>query len=321
MLSDDDINDDLLEEDDDDEQLDMNDEACFISKKEMARISTDKRKKLELNKEIKAFVNFIKMYFSSYSARRSPYVFFNIVEDPNVLIMSNTDGSLFTQANSGELGFHVVEFKEPLQGYLSQLKETLLLDNTNCPYVVNISQYLSVLNKYKKEGVDVWALENGSIVANVAGDTKHTDKDIFASPIKNFNVVGSIKYWYEYATKLRLAIMSYPNIDMDLDPDVAMEKAYIKAELDITEFKNADGVLVFPNHKPTMTPLLFDGVSTPSLKEFIRKKKEDEQYKYTLNTWVERDEYFRLMTQYEDEYIYAISMKPNVCYYPLPIRK
>lgn len=321
MLSDDDINDDLLEDEDDDGLLDLDDDACFVSKKDRARISTDKRKKLELNKEVKAFVNFIKTYFSSYSARRAPHVFFNIVEDPNVLILSNTDGSLFTQSNSGELGLHVVEYKEPVQGYLSQLKETLLLDGTKHPYVVNISQYLSTLNKYKKEGTDVWALEDGRIVANVSGDTKHTDKCIFASPIKNFNVVSSIKYWYEYAINLRLAIASYPNIDMDLDPDVTMVKAYTKAPLDITDFKHNDGTLVFPNHRPEMSPILFDGVGTPSLKEFVKKKKEEEQYSYTLNAWVERDEYFRLMTQYEDDNIYAISMKPNVCYYPLPIRK
>lgn len=315
MYNDDDIDNDLLEED-----LDINDEELFISKGEIERINIDKRKKLELNKEAKAFVNFIKTYFSSYSARRSPYVFFNIVKDSNVLIYSNTDGSLFTQFNSGELGMHVVEFKDPVQGYLSQLKETLLLDTKKRPYVVNVSLYLSILNKYKKEGVDVWTLENGNIVANVSGDSTHTDKNIFATPIKNFNVVGSIEFWYEYVQTLSLNIQTYPNLDIDLDPNVIMERAYTKADLDLTMFKYTDGSLVFPNHKSEISPILFDGVGTPSIKEFIKKKKSDE-FKYTLQAWVEKGEYFRLMTKYEDTDIYAISLKPHVCYYPIPIRK
>lgn len=317
--------DDLLEDDDfgldeDDDSFSPAQISEVVEKAiDLPIIAKPEKTARQLQKEAKQTRDFRKKYFSSLTARRSHITYFGVGDTEHTLMQSNTAGNYFSSVMAAELGFHVIHFKKEWER-VEDLKQDLLLTDPKKVYIANIPAFLAQVNKFKLDNVRVWKTEDRKIVCTKKDTTEFDPKkQLVAYSVSNFHLLSTVQKWYDYVKAINEEhAAKHPHQWMDLNKDPNVIGITVCSEIDITKFLKSDGSPVFTGYVPILQPILFDGIGTPSTKEFV-KKQENSTYK--LYAWVEEDAYVRIMTVYEDDTVLVKSMKPNLCFYPMPLSK
>lgn len=286
---------------------------------DLSLLEQPKKTVRQLQKEAKQTRDFRKKYFSSLTARRSHITYFGIGDSEHTVIQSNTAGNYFSSVMAAELGFHVIHFKKEWER-VEELKQNLLITDPQKIYLANVPAFLAQVNKFKLDNVQVWKTDDRKIVCTQKGVTEYDPKkQLVAYSISNYHLISAVQRWYEYAKSLDEShAQKHPHQWVELSKDPNMVGITVYAEIDITKFLKSDGTPVFTGYFPILQPILFDGIGTPSTKEFIKKQ---EDCTYRLYAWSEEDAYVRIMSIYEDDTVLVKSMKPNLCFYPMPLAK
>lgn len=269
-------------------------------------------KKITISKEDKPFIEWVKRYFSSLTARRCPFIYFNVFENKNVVLLTNTEGKLFNVFSAGELSFHIIEFKQNLD-YLNRLKE-LLLVGENSIELRKIPTWLSWVNKCGLEPVVVFhcAVKNVFVISHIDfADREYKPKQIIGIKYDEYIMASILIKWATYFSKIEKEFTTYIEVPVDKTPK--MENILLFEPIDLSEFIR-DGEHIYKNCKP-LNIISFDGFSTPSLKEFINKTKTE--YTYIRRLWLESVNCLRTMTYFEDDLVKIRSSRPNMGWYPI----
>lgn len=270
-------------------------------------------KKVKINKEDKDFLEWVKRYFSSLTARRCPFAYFNIFDNKNIVILSNTEGGLFSVFHAGELSFHIIEFKDKLD-YLNRLKELLMIGDTTIE-LRKIPTWLSWVNKCGLDPVLIFhcSVKNVFVVSHLdLADQEYHKKQILGFKYEDFIIVNRLVEWAQYFNKIEQTYPIYMEEKVDITPK--MENILIFEHIDLNKLQQ-DGKPVYENYLP-LRVISFDGFSTPSLKEFINKTKSE--YTYVRRIWSETPGCLRTMTYFEDPDVRIRSSRPNMGWYPIP---
>lgn len=311
--------DDFGMDDDDDTLLSTPVSESMDKAVDLSIIAKPEKTVRQLQKEAKQTRDFRKKYFSSLTARRSHITYFGIGDKEHTVIQSNTAGNYFSSVMAAELGFHIITFKNEWER-VEELKQDLLITDPQKVYLANVPAFLAQVNKFKLDNVQVWKTEDRKIVCTQKDTTEYDPKkQLVAYSISNFHLLSTVQRWYEYAKAIdETHAEKYPHQWIELNKDPNMVGITVYAEVDLTKFLKSDGSPVFTGYYPILQPILFDGIGTPSTKEFVKKQ---ENSTYRLYAWTEEDAYVRIMTVYEDDTVIVKSMKPNLCFYPIPLSK
>jgi len=270
-------------------------------------------KKVKITKEDKIFLEWIKRYFSSVTARRCPFAYFNVFENKNIVILSNTEGGLFSVFHAGELSFHIIEFKDNLE-YLHRLKEILMVGDTTIE-LRKVTTWLSWVNKCGLDPIVIFhcSTRRVFVVSHLElADQEYHKKQIIGFKYEDFIIVNRLVEWAQYFDNIEQKYPIYMVEKVDIHP--RMENILIFEYINLDQLKSEDKQ-IYENYHP-LKVISFDGFSTPSLKEFINKTKSE--YSYIRRTWAETPGCLRTMTYFEDPDAKIRSSRPNMGWYPIP---
>lgn len=259
----------------------------------------------------KEFLTNCKKYLVSITSSRAQYCYFNFVN--NAVILSNSTSGGKGQAHGdrlmdftvGELALHFVHFKD-LEFY-KQLREFLNVpeDKFYCVHIVNL---MSIINTVGIDNIDV-SYEDGYTVFKAAGDCTVNDKNKVGFEVIDFHVIKSILTWKDHIFKV---IGDNNCVETAVDINATSDNGLYFTELNIKEL-HLDKY--YPNVKPTIKFLAFDGLTTVSIKSFIKKIKKS-NYNLKRFVWVENDLIYSYSV-FEDDFVKVISYRPNIASLPL----
>lgn len=264
----------------------------------------------------KAFLAFIKRYFTSISARRTPYAFFNFTSDPYVVALSNSDSELFHTYHAGNLSFHYLEFKQldheaeyPDKQYLDKLKEVLLIKD-GVPTVRHLPNWMSAVNKYTLNELVLHPdpANNDWLVAGTADldiTEPYEKRQIVGYDLVDHMVLERVQSFYQYAKELWAK--SDNILTSSLVDDTTASGCIFFDAVDISQVRYNDE-LAYTHTKPIIH-IRFDGQSCPCLKEFVAKTKD--LYLYERKFWFETRDYVRHMVKFEDDHVCCMTLRPN----------
>lgn len=305
----------------------------------MGSMKTDK----QLSKE---FVDTLKSYFSSLSARGAKYLFLNVANLKNTFVISNGDYEMLTAYIPVMLSFHVIQFKDT--NFFTKFLEFLNL-RTDKPYVIRMSQILKAIKHNKFDDLTViyddynkmrLALTDSVIV--VDENTAYTDEDLddeiggddedednpFVDNSKYETITfQSVDVCGQPIDNLyALTILEDTVLEMvkkeEQIHEQALHHSYIPVSVEVNYFhgncfrlKVELQQLLFPNDTPehvrvldNLYAVLFDGLDVPSIKEFIKKRKTTTDLQLLL--WCNNGKTIQHMAMYDDENISILSMRP-----------
>lgn len=259
----------------------------------------------------KEFLTKCKKYLVSISSSRAQYCYFNFVK--NTVILSNSTSGGKGQAHGdrlmdftvGELALHFVHFKD-LEFY-KQLREFLDIpdDKFYCVHIVNL---MSIINTVGIDNLDV-SIIDGYKVFRAIGDLAVNDKNKVGFEVTDFHVIRALLTWKNHLFKV---ISDNQSVETGVDTEVTSDNGMYFTELNIREL-HLDKY--FPNVRPTIKFLSFDGLTTVSLKSFIKKIKSG-SYNLKRFVWVE-NELIYSYSVYEDNFVKVLSYRPNIASLPL----
>lgn len=270
----------------------------------------------------KVFMNTLRNYLGSISARSCQYAYFNVA--PNTIVLSNTTspppndehGDRLMDFSVGELGIHIIEFKDP--DFVVKLKQFLKINDTDY-YVIHIVNLISILNKFKLTALDVFENEIGEKVVINHGRKTYDKKNIVGSRVHNFHVVREIYNWYLKITEIGSTAhqQTCPWVEIPMNTQIFIHGRVYTIPIDTDAFKHLDGTPVFSHVNPKLNILGLDGLTSVSIQEFIKKLQPD-TFTFTNYFWVVGEHYVLSMTKFEDNIVKVRSSRPNILSIPIP---
>lgn len=266
----------------------------------------------------KIFVETCKMYLSSLSARACQYGYLNVA--PGRIILSNSTsmpkehGDRIMDFGIGELGLHFVYFKD--KEFLIKLKEFLKIPSSGC-YCLLVSNLVSILNKIKFDKLESFISEKGYHVLTAQGATDFTGKDIVAFPIYNFHIEKNLFDYWNYVQTIGSAEhrAEYPFCEFDLPVNPNIVKHIYFYSFDLKDFAKSNGEKIVTESQP-MRMMAIDGISNPSLQEFV--KKLSEPYTIKCYLWALSNSYVLSIIKFDNAVAQVISYRPNLLALRLP---
>lgn len=258
----------------------------------------------------KAYIAFLKKYFSSFCARKMVSSFTKVTQS-NQVFSTNTSGSLLDEVSSGNLAVALYTFKKH-QEYLDRLFSELLLESTRSMYLYKVIVYLSLFNKYK-ESLKIKRLSNTTI-AGIGNDEDIANidkKNYIAVLVTSQFIMRNVENVYTHVSHLQNregGSDKYVCIDLDITQCKCI-KPYIWYTFDLGIYGDT-----FKDCKQDMTLVWLDGMDIPSIYEFLNKQKH--QYRLQLVTRVFNNKYIRYGIEYEDDEVLCTIARPNMVLYP-----
>lgn len=257
--------------------------------------------------DVKQFTEFIKKYFISISSRRAVYAFFNVMENKNIVVLSNTDGELFGDFSPGELSFHYVEFKgKEALNYLKELKMIFCVGEEDVE-MRNVSVWFKYLNKVGFDKITVFdcPIRKCCVISDIeTADEAYKVDQIFGGIVHDSYLKFIITNYTNYM--LNLVNGKYPKISDSVNLKPKGNKNIHYETIDVSE--------LFPDCKE-VTIISFDGLSIPSLSDFITKNKIP--FSFTRTLYAETSMYLKWVYFYEDENVRITTLRPNIGVYPI----
>ncbi len=299
-------------------------------------------------KASKEFVKELKIYFSSLSARGAKYLFLNVAGIPRSFVITNGDYELLTGYVPVLLGIHLVTFKESnfYESFLDFLNFKI-----DKPYIIRISQLTKAFKDNGAHELDVIydQYQNMQVIVNsriLTGDDKDVEDviddsqteevvDLEENPFvdnskfetitfKSADICGQLVDNYHALGVLEDVVIdmndkkafleqeNVPHYETSITPDeeIVHSNYYrISIELDKLSISSA--------HTDVYT-ILIDGLDVPSLKEFVRKR---EQQNVTMLIWRPTSGSIQHMATYDDSQISVKSTRPFLAIFPLTKEK
>lgn len=263
-------------------------------------------------KNDKVFNKYVKMIFSSLTARTCIYVYFNII--PGVLIFSNSTESKAPHGNRimnysvSELSMHFVTLHKD---FLDDLYRVLCIPQ-NEVFCLNTKQLIAALSKIKYEEIVTFRDEE-LLVMHGKKDTKTCT--VIGEVIDNFHIIKYMHDWYyrveEMGTEEHKA--KYAWIEKAVDVTPVFFKNLYEVPIHTTDFvKNNERIF---KKDAVLHTVGFDGLTCVSLREFVKKLKEP----YSLKTYMfcADDRYILKITKFDNEMVSVKTIMPNVLTIPL----
>ena len=271
--------------------------------------------------EEKQFVQQCKLLFSSLSSRATQFAYFNVAKNTIILANSTTPdaeehGDRFMDYSVGELSLHILECKD--QEFYQKLVNFLGVPD-GVYFCVHIVNFLSLLGKFAMKELDRFIDTQGYTIIVNKGRTTYDKKNIIGWQLINFHVIKEIYQWHQsimyIGSEEHKQQVSYLQFPVDTQPVIVGRVFFIDLHVDLYRDKN--NVPVFRDMNPTVKLLCLDGLTVPSLKEFI-KKVSDKPFTFELFTWVVDNSYILSMTLFENEMVRVRTIRPNILAIPVP---
>ena len=259
----------------------------------------------------KEFLDKCKKYLVTISSSRAQYCYFNFCKNTVILCNSTSGGKGQAHGDRlmdftvGELALHFVTFKD--LEFFKQLREFLLVPETDF-YCVHIVNLMSLVNTIGKDDLEVTRL-NGYTVCKRASDENLVDKNKVGFMVTDFHVIKALITWTDH---IKTVVKQGALVETPVDVYATSDNGLYFTELNIEQL-HLDKY--YKNVEPTIKFLAFDGLTTVSLKSFIKKLKN---VKYDLKryVWVENNLIYSYAT-YEDSFVKVLSYRPNIASLPL----
>lgn len=244
-------------------------------------------------------------YLTSVSARRMQYCYFNFAGSNTVVVSNSTTkstaphGDRLMQFSVGELGFHIIKFKD--ENVLTRFKELLHIPSDKY-YCVQIVKLMSVLKKGNLSSLDITMNNNGEL---------YVDDVKYGSILYDFHVIMMIEIYIDTINQA-LRNKNVMITDIDLKPEIDGNVYYTK--IDPNDLRDKNGppwesrILKFP---------CVDGLTTVSLKTFIPKIKHE--YLFKRYFWYE-DIRIYSFARFSDEHVDIVTFRPNIVLIPIPTK-
>ena len=281
-----------------------------------------KKKALKKDDPERQFLDKLKLYFSSLTARSTQYAYFNL--DDNLVVLCNSTsgtpndvhGDKIMEYAVGELTFHFVYFKDTQ--FFNELRSFLKVPE-GLVYCVQILNVISLLNKAEKRSkIDIFTNEVGDQIGVLHGNKTYTKKNIFGYVVTSFHIVSALMQWCRVVGEIGSQAHrdKYPHLDIELDPNIPLTGRVFTLPVSTMDFKHSDGSLVFKDVMPQMRVLGLDGLTSVSLREFVRRIKK-QPYTLQLYLWSVDDSYVLHMTTFENDMVSVKTFRPNILATPI----
>ena len=244
-------------------------------------------------------------YLTSVSARRMQYCYFNFAGSNTVVVSNSTTkssaphGDRLMQFSVGELGFHIIKFKD--ENVLTRFKELLHIPSDKY-YCVQIVKLMSVLKKGNLSSLDITMNNNSEL---------YVDGVKYGSILYDFHVIMMIEIYIDTINQA-LRNKNVMITDIDLKPEIDGNVYYTKIDPNDLRDKNGPSwesrILKFP---------CVDGLTTVSLKTFIPKIKHE--YLFKRYFWYE-DIRIYSFARFSDEHVDIVTFRPNIVLIPIPTK-
>ena len=293
--------------DDDDRDLDLSeleDDEIFIHPSLQDSVDTSNSEYVDISDG--GYLKFLKLYFSSFFARKMVSSFTKLGAE-NQVLCSNTNGSLLDESSSGYLVTALMTFKND-GGYLQKLYKDLLLDTSRSMYLYRVTAFISLLNKYKSE-LAIKRFSNTTIIGAGPDDTEIDKRNTVATLVTSQFITSNITNMFNIINEIQQRTSGdYIVIDIDMTK-VKFVTPYIWCDIDTHAISD-----VFKPCKQFMTLVWLDGMDIPSRTEFLNKQKGS--YRLQIVARVCNDKYIRYGIEYEDDNVLCTITRPNMILYP-----
>lgn len=298
----------------------MSDEVAVVE--EAPKPKPVKKKVAKKDNPDRIFLDKLKLYFSSLTARSAQYAYFNL--DDNLVVLCNSTsgtpndihGDKIMEYAVGELTFHFVYFKDTQ--FFNDLRNFLKVPE-GLVYCVQILNVISLLNKCEKRSdISIFTNEVGDQIGMLKGTTSYTKKNVFGYVVTSFHIVSLLMQWCRVVGEIGSSEHrnKHPHVDVALDPDIPLTGRVFTLPIDTLLFTHEDGSLVFKDVMPQMRILGLDGLTSVSLREFIRRVKK-QPYTLQLYLWAVDDSYVLHMTTFENDMVSVKTFRPNILATPI----
>ena len=176
---------------------------------------------------------------------------------------------------------------------------------------------VSILNKIKFDKLESFITEKGYHVLTAQGATDFTGKDIVAFPIYNFHIEKNLFDYWNYVQTIgseeHRAEFPFYEFDLPVDPNI-VKRIYFYS-FDLKDFAKSNGEKILTESQP-MRMMAIDGISNPSLQEFV--KKLSEPYTIKCYLWALSNSYVLSIIKFDNAVAQVISYRPNLLALRLP---
>jgi hypothetical protein len=259
----------------------------------------------------KEFLDKCKKYLVTISSSRAQYCYFNFCKNTVILCNSTSGGKGQAHGDRlmdftvGELALHFVSFKD--LAFFKQLREFLLVPEIDF-YCVHIVNLMSLVNTIGKEDIDVIKVDGYTVFKRIA-EPILTDKNKVGFTVTDFHVIRALLTWTKH---IRTVVKREDLVETAVNVNVTSDNGLYFTELNIEQL-HLDRY--YKNVEPTIKFLAFDGLTTVSLKSFIKKLK-NATYQMKRFVWVENNLIYSYAT-FEDSFVKVLSYRPNIASLPL----
>lgn len=257
----------------------------------------------------KEFLRKLRLYFSAVSGTRAQYCYFNFFEG---VVLSNscsggkgeTHGDRLMDFTVGELGLHFVKFKDV--AFFREFRSVFQVPEREF-FCIKIGDLISTLTNNDMNNLEI-VQQGNTWVLKIIGVDEIDEKNQYGFIIHNFHVIRVIQKWYNYICQV---CAKKELVKSDVDVLVPMENGMY-----FTTIKIADLGLdkVFKNTQPTVKFLSFDGLTTVSIKSFL--KKLNTPYSLKRYLWVDNNLIYSFAV-FNDDVARIISIRPNIASMPI----
>ncbi len=268
----------------------------------------------------KLFIDTCKMYLGSLSARGTMYAYFNAA--PSTVVLCNSTSTASRESGDrlmkfavGELSLHLVKFKAwEFWAQLSTLLQLYKLPAKTLA-VVKLGGLLTLLSKCDNCVANIQVtLENGIISGKVPGAKYEV---VLGNVVTDMHIAREIFRWCDTIAKIGSEEHRNSHVHLYREFPLITSKAGQNYDLPVTfsDFVRADGSQVFTNVHNQSRIIMVDGVTAVSM-NFLKKVKSLFDMKYYL--WVS-DNQVQLQTEYHDDFVDVLTLRPHMVLYPLPL--
>jgi len=274
--------------------------------------------------EMIEFEKEIKLYLSSLSARGSKYMYFNVGERENTLVLSNGNYELLVAYIPVTLTFHLVTFKND---FYTKLLNVLNIPK-NTPYILRVDLFLKAIRQFTIEELRCeydsflnMRIYSGDILLEEKLNEDSSDENTSSEDIEEGyeeekittfakeDICGMVIDDLPVLTKLKEDIDYINSIDTNELSNMSFyTKERIKDPIDYFYLNWFRPCTIQLPGKEDIYHLLIDGVDTVSLKEFIRKNYPDTVI--DMHIWSKYGSSVKYMATYEDENILVKTVRP-----------
>jgi hypothetical protein len=290
------------------------------------------------------FVKTLKVYFSSLTARGAQYLYLNVAEDPNTMVISNGDYELLTSYVPVTLSIHAVRFKD--SEFYQKFLDFLGL-STSDPYVIRMPQFLKALRENDFTDLKVsydtsrkmrLVLKDTIVLADKESDDDDDDEeeeevvdleenpfadtskievitfdslDVCGQPMNDHHALVILENTVDRIVKLgeNFGDTEIPHVTKILERDEVnyFTSNYFRVHINLTEFKDGVGNPYYSEEiAKDLYVVLVDGMDVPSMKEFAKRRSGQ----ICLHLWVKDGGTIQHMASYHDEELSIFSMRP-----------